>query len=137
MSSVKDFINSINITRGNEMYMKLDGEDPVLSRPEWLHVKLKSPSLDIKQLVEKFSSYGSVDIMPFARRRVLVAVSSHNTASEILRQFKSSEELQVTRYNRIKHATAMTIFLWSGAVLSGGILAWMLKNISKTYIKQY
>ncbi|XP_050486227.1 pre-piRNA 3'-exonuclease trimmer-like isoform X2 [Bombus huntii] len=154
MSSVKDFINSINITRGNEMYMKLDGEDPMLSRPQWLHVKLKSPSLDIKQLMEKFSSYGSVDVMPFARRRVLVAVSSHNTnkrnkatdspqmikyestASEILQRFKNSEELQVVRYNRIKHATSMTIFLWSGAVLSGGVLAWMLKNISKTYINQ-
>ncbi|XP_076478224.1 pre-piRNA 3'-exonuclease trimmer isoform X3 [Bombus vancouverensis nearcticus] len=136
MSSVKDFINSINVTRGNEMYMKLDGEDPMLSRPQWLHVKLKSPSLDIKQLMEKFSSYGSVDVMPFARRRVLVAVSSHNTASEILQRFKNSEELQVARYNRIKHATSMTIFLWSGAVLSGGVLAWMLKNISKTYINQ-
>ena len=30
------------------------------------------------QLIQKFSSFGTVDVMPFAHRRVLVAVSSHS-----------------------------------------------------------
>lgn len=81
ISSIKNFVNCINITRGNEMYMKFDGPDPMLSRPEWLHVKLKSPSVDIKQLMEKFSSFGQVDVMPFAQRRVLVAVANHKRQS--------------------------------------------------------
>ncbi|KOX76046.1 Poly(A)-specific ribonuclease PARN-like domain-containing protein 1 [Melipona quadrifasciata] len=78
INSVKKFVNSVNISRSNEMYMKFGEEDPILSRPEWLHVKLKSPSIDIKELIKKFSSFGSVDVMPFAHRCFLVAVSNHN-----------------------------------------------------------
>lgn len=128
ISSIKNFVNCINITRGNEMYMKFDGPDPMLSRPEWLHVKLKSPSVDIKQLMEKFSSFGQVDVMPFAQRRVLVAVANHKSALHILRHFNTSEEFQVARYSRIRHATPISICLWSGVILSGSLFAWMLKK---------
>ncbi|KAK9302513.1 hypothetical protein QLX08_005504 [Tetragonisca angustula] len=84
MSCVKKFVNSINIARSNEMYMKFDGEDPVLSRPEWLLVKLKSPSIDIKELIKKFSSFGTVDVMPFSHRCFLVAATNHNRSGAVL-----------------------------------------------------
>ncbi|XP_029056046.2 pre-piRNA 3'-exonuclease trimmer-like isoform X1 [Osmia bicornis bicornis] len=128
MSSVKNYVNSVNVSRSNEMCMKLDGEDPLYSKPEWLHVKLKSASIDTKQLVERLSSFGQVDIMPFARKRVLVAVSNQKSAMHILQHFQSSKEFQVARYNRIKHAAPSTICFWSGVILSGGLFAWIIKQ---------
>ncbi|OAD62005.1 Poly(A)-specific ribonuclease PARN-like domain-containing protein 1 [Eufriesea mexicana] len=77
INSIKGFENSVHITKGNEMYMKLDGADPISSRPEWLHITSKSTSIDIKQLMNQFSSFGVVDIMPLAQGRVLVAVGTH------------------------------------------------------------
>ncbi|KOC67680.1 Poly(A)-specific ribonuclease PARN-like domain-containing protein 1 [Habropoda laboriosa] len=50
MSAIKDFVNSVNITRGNEMYMKFGGPDPTVTRPEWLYVKVNSPYIDTKQV---------------------------------------------------------------------------------------
>ncbi|XP_076754248.1 pre-piRNA 3'-exonuclease trimmer [Xylocopa sonorina] len=129
MNSVKDCVNCVNITRGNEVYMRFDGPDPTLSRPEWLHVKLKSSSIDPKQLVEKFSTFGHVDVMPFTRRHVLVAVANHKSAQYILQHFKCSQEFQVARYSRLRHAAPITICLWSGVVLSGGMLAWMINRM--------
>lgn len=129
MSSVRKYVNSVNISRGNEVYMKFDGADPALSRPEWLHVKLNAPNMDTKQLIEKFSSFGQVDVMPFARRRVLVAVASHNSALHILQHFKNSKELQVARYSRVRHAAPSTICLWSGLALSGSMFAWMINKM--------
>ncbi|XP_043507730.1 pre-piRNA 3'-exonuclease trimmer-like isoform X2 [Frieseomelitta varia] len=113
MSSVKKFVNSINIARSNEMYMQFDGEDPIFSRPEWLHVKLNSPSIDIKELINKFSSFGTVDVMPFAHRCFLVAVTNHNSAINILQFFKNNSEIQVTPYSRLRHAKHITIGLCS------------------------
>ncbi|KAK1120281.1 hypothetical protein K0M31_012641 [Melipona bicolor] len=126
ISSVKKFVNSVNISRSNEIYMKFGGDDPILSRPEWLHVKLKSPSIDIKELIKKFSSFGTVDVMPFADRCFLVAVSNHNSAINILQSFKNDSEIQMIPYSRLKHRKH--IGLWSGAVLSGGLFIWLLKK---------
>ncbi|KZC12235.1 Poly(A)-specific ribonuclease PARN-like domain-containing protein 1 [Dufourea novaeangliae] len=84
MSSVKCFVNSINITRGNEVYSKLDGDDPLSTRPEWLHVKLNSPCINIKEVAKVFSSFGPIDVMPFARKRVLVAVGNHRRGGVVL-----------------------------------------------------
>lgn len=129
MSSVKQFANSVNITRGNEVYMKFDGTDPALSRPEWLHVQLKSSSIDTRQLVDRFSTFGQVDVMPFARKRVLVAVANHKSAQHILQHFQSSKEFQVARYSRIRHAAPTTICLWGGVIFSGGMFAWMFNRV--------
>ncbi|XP_053994436.1 pre-piRNA 3'-exonuclease trimmer-like [Hylaeus volcanicus] len=131
MSAIKGFANSINVIRGNETYLKLDGDDPSLTRSEWLHVKLKSPSLDVKEVAVQFSSFGPVDVMPFARKRVLVAVANHRSALNILNHFKNNTELQVARYNPIRHAPPSRVFLWSGIVLSGGMIAWMMHRIFK------
>ncbi|XP_012149652.1 pre-piRNA 3'-exonuclease trimmer isoform X2 [Megachile rotundata] len=128
LSGVKEFVNSINISRSNEICMKLDADDPMYSKPEWLHVRLKSPTINTTQLVEKLSSFGQVDIMPFARKRVLVAVSNEKSARHILEHFQSSKEFQVARYNRIRHAAPSTICLWSGIVLSSGLFAWVIKQ---------
>lgn len=34
--------------------------------------------------MEKFSSFGQVDVMPFAQRRVLVAVANHKRLEQLL-----------------------------------------------------
>ncbi|XP_076232531.1 pre-piRNA 3'-exonuclease trimmer isoform X2 [Calliopsis andreniformis] len=52
MSSVKSYANSINVVRSNELSLKLDGNDPPSTRPEWLHVKLKSPSINMNELTD-------------------------------------------------------------------------------------
>ncbi|XP_076163424.1 pre-piRNA 3'-exonuclease trimmer isoform X2 [Ptiloglossa arizonensis] len=49
MSGVKHSVNCINITRSSEVYSKLDGNDPLSTRPEWLHVKLKSSNINVKE----------------------------------------------------------------------------------------
>ena len=135
MSSVRDFANCINITRGNEIYSKLDGLDPLSTRPQWLHVKMKSSLLNAKQVVEKFSFFGQVDVMPFARKRVLVAVANHKSALDILNHFKDNQDLQVARYSPIRHAPPSKIILWSGVVLSGGMVAWMIHRIFKKSVQ--
>ncbi|XP_043260056.1 pre-piRNA 3'-exonuclease trimmer-like [Colletes gigas] len=131
MNGVKHFVNTINITRGNYVCLKLDGKDPVSTRPEWLHVRLKTPSLNIKEITDRFSSFGHVDVMPFARKRVLLAVANHRSALDILNHFKNNKELQVARYNPIKHAPTSIIILWGGVVISGGIFAWVIHDMLK------
>lgn len=37
--------------------------------------------------MEKFSSFGQVDVMPFAQRRVLVAVANHKRLEQLLFTF--------------------------------------------------
>ncbi|CAK9798256.1 Pre-piRNA 3'-exonuclease trimmer [Anthophora plagiata] len=131
MSAVKDFVNCVNITKGDAMCMKFDGTDPPLSRPEWLHVKLKSPTIDTKELVEKFSHFGPVDVMPFSQKGILVAVSNHKSALRILEHFEGNKEFQVARYSRIRYAASTNIFLWSGLVLiGGGVATWMVKKMT-------
>lgn len=131
MSSVKEFVNCIHVSKSYSVCMKLDADDPGYSK-EWLHVKLKSPTINVKQLTKKFSSFGPVDIMPLAQKRVLMAYSNKNSALRILKQFHSSKEFQVARYNHIRHGAASTIYLWSGIALTSGLLIWAIK---KTFLR--
>ncbi|CAK9831519.1 Pre-piRNA 3'-exonuclease trimmer [Anthophora retusa] len=131
MSAVKVFVNSVNITKGNSLSMKFDETDPPLSRPEWLHVKLKSRIVNTKKLVEKFSHFGPVDVMPYSQKGVLLAVSNHKSALRILEHFEGNKEFQVARYSRIRHATFTSIFMWSGLVLvGGGVATWMVNKLN-------
>nr|XP_033323389.1 pre-piRNA 3'-exonuclease trimmer-like isoform X1 [Megalopta genalis] len=131
MSSVKQFANLINLTRGNELYLKLDGHDPVYTRPEFLHVKLNTSPTSMKEIAEKFSPFGPIDVMPFARKRVLVAVSNEKSVLNILAHFQNNQEMQVAVYNPIKHAHPRKIVLWSSLILSSGVLAWMIQRVFK------
>ncbi|CAL7951721.1 unnamed protein product [Xylocopa violacea] len=129
INSVKDYKNCVGLTKGNEIYMRFDGLDPTLPKPEWLHVRINSPSIDIKQLVKKFSTFGRVNVMPFTRRRALVAVTNYKSATHILQHFKCNQEFEVTRYCRLRHSTPAFVGLWGGVILSGGVCVWMINRM--------
>ncbi|XP_076646036.1 pre-piRNA 3'-exonuclease trimmer [Halictus rubicundus] len=131
MSSVKHLVNSVNVARSNEIYTKLDGNDPTHTRPQWLHVKLNSSSLNLEQIADKFATFGAVDVMPYTRKRVLVAVLNHRSADDILSHFQNSKEIQVARYSSIRHAHPKKIVLWSSLILTSGVVAWVIRRVFK------
>ncbi|KAK2580021.1 hypothetical protein KPH14_012310 [Odynerus spinipes] len=126
MSAVKDYINCINISRANALYLRLDGSDPETGKPQWLFVKTLVPNnFDIDQISKKFLPFGAVDVKPFTRGHALVAVSNHGSVSSILKHFRHNKELYVTYYSPIRHSPSMRYLFISSMLLSGGMLAWV------------
>lgn len=127
MNHVKSFANCINIIRGSTNHLRLDGPEPVSTRPKWLYVKmLKSKPITASQIAEKMSTFGTVDVKQYTSKRVLVAVANHGSARDILQHFKQNKELHVVPYNPIRHSPSVKFVLWGSIFVSSGILAWML-----------
>nr|XP_031827939.1 pre-piRNA 3'-exonuclease trimmer-like isoform X1 [Nomia melanderi] len=131
MGSVKTLENCINVAANTEMYLKLDGYDPPLIKPQWLHVKSNSSSIDMREISEKFSSFGPINVLPFTRKRVLVQVSSRQRALDLINHFQKSKEFQVTKYTPIWHAHPTSIALWTSMLLSGTMVAWIVHRMFK------
>ncbi|PVD31746.1 hypothetical protein C0Q70_07164 [Pomacea canaliculata] len=112
----------------------LDGRDPPITRPEHLFVtcRKRSQRLNIQQLAEWFSSYGTVDVQLKNSRTALVAAGNFSCAKAILTAFQGHHYIRVTRYHFWKHSPAAKLVLWSGLVLSGGICIWAFASLIKT-----
>ncbi|GAB1859301.1 Poly(A)-specific ribonuclease PARN-like domain-containing protein 1 [Camponotus japonicus] len=127
MTNVKSFANCINIIRGSTSHLKLDGPEPVSTRPKWLFVKtLASKPITAMQIAEKMSTFGAVDVKQCTSKRMLVAVATHGSARDILRHFKQNKELYVVPYNPIRHSATVQLALWGSIAVSSGLLTWLL-----------
>ncbi|XP_066581591.1 pre-piRNA 3'-exonuclease trimmer-like isoform X2 [Prorops nasuta] len=104
LSGVKIFENCVNLMRASVNYLKLDGPDPEVKRPEWLHIKFLVPNSTIYQAAEKLSAFGTVDLRYLAKHRALLAVSNHRSARDILKHFKNSKELYIEPYRVYRHS---------------------------------
>lgn len=127
MNNVKSLANCINIIRGSTSHLRLDGPEPVSTRPKWLYVKtLVSKPITAMQIAEKMSIFGAVDVKQCTSKRVLVAVANHGSARDILQHFKQNKDLYVVPYNPIRHSPSAQLVLWGSIVVSSGIFAWIL-----------
>ncbi|XP_014481530.1 PREDICTED: poly(A)-specific ribonuclease PARN-like domain-containing protein 1 [Dinoponera quadriceps] len=127
MNDIKSFANCINIVRGNTSHLRLDRPEPVSTRPEWLYVKaLTSEVITETQIYEQMSKFGAIDVKRLASKRMLVAVGNYGSARDILHCFKQNKGLYVAPYSAIRHSPSVQLALWSGVIVSGGILAWIL-----------
>ncbi|KAL6437322.1 hypothetical protein ACFW04_005079 [Cataglyphis niger] len=127
MNNVKSMANCINIIRGSTSHLRLDGPEPVSTRPKWLYVKtLASKPITAIQIAEKMSIFGAVDVKQCTSKRMLVAVANHGSARDILHYFKQNKDLHVVPYNPIRHSPSVQLALWGSIVFSSGIFAWML-----------
>ncbi|XP_026824613.1 pre-piRNA 3'-exonuclease trimmer isoform X2 [Ooceraea biroi] len=108
MNSVKHYANCINIIRCNISYMKLDGPDPETTRPKWLYVKTLVPQpITSLQVAEKMSTFGTVDVKQYTSNRMLVAVTNHRSAKEILQHFQQNKEIYVAPYSPLRHSRSV------------------------------
>lgn len=129
IGGVKNFENCVNIIRGSIPYMRFDGPDPDSTRPEWLYVQsARLKTLNVSQITEMFSTFGSVDVKLYTPQRALVAVNNHGSARDILQHFRTHKDFQVAPYSLLRHSNITKIFLWSGVFISGGITAWLLRR---------
>lgn len=127
MSATKDHLNCIYLSRASSLYLKLDGPDPKSERPQWLFVKpLSSTNCNLDHISKKLLPFGMLDVKPIKRGHVLVAVSNHKSASEILKHFHHNKELYVTRYHPIRHSPMAKFVLIGSMLVSGGVLGWIV-----------
>ncbi|XP_025093055.1 pre-piRNA 3'-exonuclease trimmer-like isoform X2 [Pomacea canaliculata] len=134
LSAAAPYCNCINVIRATLNHISLDGRDPPITRPEHLFVtcRKRSQRLNIQQLAEWFSSYGTVDVQLKNSRTALVAAGNFSCAKAILTAFQGHHYIRVTRYHFWKHSPAAKLVLWSGLVLSGGICIWAFASLIKT-----
>ncbi|KAF5298217.1 hypothetical protein FQA39_LY02641 [Lamprigera yunnana] len=117
--------NRVNLIRGNISYLQLDGSDPISTRPPWLIIKTtKKRSINIKEVAQLLSSCGFAEIRPYSRKGALIAVDNFSSVSRILSTFRSNSDFKIQQYHFLKHSPVISRFLWSGAILSGAVLAW-------------
>ncbi|XP_014667058.1 PREDICTED: poly(A)-specific ribonuclease PARN-like domain-containing protein 1 [Priapulus caudatus] len=131
--AMKPYIGAINVIRASINHISIEGPDPVSVRPEWLLVQSKKRAYPLKplQLEGMFSAYGSVDVLLQGNREALVAVGNHRCAKDILTAFKSHNCLRVTKYVAWKHSPVARSLLWTSALMSGGVCAWLVWSASK------
>ncbi|XP_060064675.1 poly(A)-specific ribonuclease PNLDC1-like [Ylistrum balloti] len=122
LTEMKPYRNKINIIRGNVHYVRLDGPDPPSDRTDLLFVQSKDPSYELHplQLIRWFSRYGTVDVQVTNSQRALVATTHYKCSKDILKAFRSHQNISVTKYNKWKHSPVIRKCMWAGAILSGG-----------------
>ncbi|KAK0160853.1 hypothetical protein PV328_008219 [Microctonus aethiopoides] len=125
---VKEYINCVNIIRADLSYIRLDGEDPSSTRPPWLSIKTKSSiPLDIGDLFEVLSSFRPVAIKPYSKQSVLVATSNFRNTKAIIKHLSRNNDYQVVVYNPMRNLLVRKSIIWSGLIVSGGLLTWFLR----------
>ncbi|KAK8378113.1 hypothetical protein O3P69_018821 [Scylla paramamosain] len=128
LSTLRQYANKIHLQRSAVPFMSLDGTDPRSKRPPWLVVQGRgrgvraSPGLVSAALAK----YGQLDVQPLNNNSVLVATSSWRSVSEILANLSSEGPLKAQVYTRLRHSTLGRSVVWSSAVLSTGLCAWLV-----------
>ncbi|KAF7995092.1 hypothetical protein HCN44_004564 [Aphidius gifuensis] len=132
IASIQDYKNCVNLIRGNCPYMRLDGPDPISSRPPRLNFETRnSKSLNMIQVIDALSSFESVAIQPYTKTSVLIAPSNYRTAREILQHFEKNKNYCVSTFSPLKHSPVIRSLLWSSLVLSGSLLTWLIHQTVK------
>ncbi|XP_053598908.1 pre-piRNA 3'-exonuclease trimmer [Microplitis demolitor] len=126
---VHEYVNCVNVIRADLSYIKLDGPDPKSTRPPWLNIRTKKIyPINISEISEELSPFGSLAIKPHTRESVLVATSNYRTAREILDHFQRSKDYRVALYNPLRHSLISKSIIWSGFVLTSGLLTWLIHS---------
>ncbi|KAK7475651.1 hypothetical protein BaRGS_00033077 [Batillaria attramentaria] len=133
LATMAPFCNRINIIRATINHIKLDGKDPPSLRPEKLIVRCRKRGrrLNIQQLAEWLSPYGTVDVRLLTPQSALVAAGNFSCAKAIMAAFKGHQHILVTKYRFWKHSQTAKIILWGGLLVSGGVCAWAVLSILK------
>ncbi|KAG5883330.1 hypothetical protein JTB14_003517 [Gonioctena quinquepunctata] len=79
IAGLSEYKNNVNVIRGSINYIKIDGDDPVSTRPPFLVIEsAKNGPLSIPQVSAILNSFGFVEIrkIPYQSRKVLVAVDN-------------------------------------------------------------
>ncbi|XP_057655355.1 pre-piRNA 3'-exonuclease trimmer-like isoform X1 [Diorhabda carinulata] len=117
--------NRLNVIRGAVSSIKIDGDDPVSTRPPYLVVEsTKNMPLNISRVSCILSSFGFVEIrrFPYQNKRALIVVDNFGSARRILNNFKTNSDYRIQQYNFLKHSTAIRMCLLSGMTISGILL---------------
>lgn len=135
ISTLKQYANKINVMRSAVHYMSLNGHDPRSKRPPWLVVMGQSRAVRVSPGIVSaaLAKYGYLDVQPLNNNSVLVATSSWKSLSEILANLSSESPLKAQIYRRLRYSTLGRSFMWSSAVLSTGLGAWLVyKSFKKS-----
>lgn len=120
--------NRLNVIRGAVSCIKIDGEDPLSTRPPYLIVEsTKNMPLNIHQVSSILSSFGFVEIrrLPYQNKRALIVVDNFGSARRILQNFTTNSDYRIQQYNFLKHSTVIRMCLLSGMTISGILLLCM------------
>lgn len=134
LASVAPFCNCVNIIRATINHIRLDGADPPSLRPQKLFVRCRKRGqrLNIQQVAEWLSPYGTVDIHLLTPQTALVAAGNFTCARDILAAFKHHPHITVTKYRFWRHSQIGKILLWTGLFLSTGVCVWAVMSIFET-----
>ncbi|KAJ8722536.1 hypothetical protein PYW07_003716 [Mythimna separata] len=125
LSALAPFCNKVNIIRGAIPYMSFTESDPPRHRPSLLYLKAQR-TINVGQVASDLATFGSVDIKPYGSRAALIAAGTQQTAQKILKEFRNSKEYRVAKYNVYKHSPAGKMAIWSGALITGSLVLYLL-----------
>ncbi|XP_022820149.1 pre-piRNA 3'-exonuclease trimmer-like [Spodoptera litura] len=121
---LKPYCNKVNVIRGAVQYMNFAEDDPPRFRPQLLHLMLlKENSINVGKVASELGAYGSIDIKPYGNKAALIATGSQQVAQKILKEFRNSKEYKIALYS---HSPAKRVALWSGALITGSIVLYLL-----------
>ncbi|CAB3228579.1 unnamed protein product [Arctia plantaginis] len=135
VAAMAPFANKVNIIRGAIPYMSLVGADPPSHRPGILLIEtLAQRTINVGQVASVLASCGSVDVKPYGRRTALLASGTNITVDRIMKSFKDSKEYRITTFNTHKYSLGTRMAMWSGALLTGTLVVYMLHKKVKILI---
>lgn len=124
---LEQYCNKVNVIRGAVQYMNFAEDDPPRSRPQLLHLMLlNKSSINVGQVASELGAYGSIDIKPYGSRAALIATGSQQVAKKILKEFRDSKEYKIAPYHMYTHSPVKRVALWSGALITGGLVLFLL-----------
>ncbi|PZC81702.1 hypothetical protein B5X24_HaOG212146 [Helicoverpa armigera] len=127
LSALAPYCNKVNIIRGAVQYMNLAEDDPPRHRPGLLHLKaLAKRTINVAEVASELATFGSLDIKPYGSRTALIAASSRHTEQVILKQYKNSKVYRIAPYSVYRHSTAGRMAIWSGALITGSLVLYLL-----------
>ncbi|XP_045122317.1 LOW QUALITY PROTEIN: pre-piRNA 3'-exonuclease trimmer-like [Portunus trituberculatus] len=128
LSTLRPYANKMHLQRSAVPFMSLAGADPRTKRPPWLVVQGRGGAMRASPglVSAALAKYGQLDVQPLNNNSVLVAMSSWRSVTEILANLSSEGPLKAQVYTRLRHSTLGRSVVWSGAVLSTGLCAWLV-----------
>ncbi|XP_068629732.1 pre-piRNA 3'-exonuclease trimmer-like [Battus philenor] len=127
LAALEPYCNKVNVIRGALPYMSLTGSDPPTHRPSILHVKsLKERYIDVEKVAYEVAGLGAADVRSHGSRAALIAAGTRFTADKIMNKFRDSRNYKISMYKAYRHSAAHRIAIWSGALITGGLLLMLL-----------
>uniref|UniRef100_A0A1B6DB48 Uncharacterized protein n=1 Tax=Clastoptera arizonana TaxID=38151 RepID=A0A1B6DB48_9HEMI len=133
LAGVALYENCVNLMRCNIPFINFSGKDPPSNRPKSLHVRRKDlKAVDIYEITELLSSFGSVDVKSDGQGGALVAAARNSVYFDILWFYKGNEEFRIVPYFPLAHSRVIKSVLWSGIAISSGLVLTYLLSILRT-----